>query len=118
MVGSRVSLRMIMRAEVHRNSTTTKDPYNQPEAPVFSLLATIPCWAWTDNRNEENDDRKHALIEDLICGIQLDADVTENDRIQQIKDRQGTVIWDGPLRIDTIQIRRQHKELRLKRIQP
>lgn len=46
----------------------------------------------------------------------LGTDVTEDDRIAQITDRQGSVLWAGPLRIDAIQHKHTQIEMDLQRI--
>ncbi len=117
-VGSRARTIMTMRATVQRNSTATTDPYGHLEAPDFSTLGNpVPCFAWSKMRREVNDDKKFALIEDIRCAMPLDTDVTENDRISQITDRLGAVLFLGPLRIDTIQRRHTQIEMTLRRIQ-
>ena len=108
---------MTMRADVERDATTTTDPYGHPDAESFAALATIPCFVTSKRRTEQNDDKKTALIEDIRCSMPLDTDVTELDRIAQITNRLGTVLYTGPLRIDTIQYKHTHIEMNLRRIQ-
>ncbi len=116
-VASRARTQMTMRAFVERNGTSTTDNYGHPEAPAFATLATVPCRVWSKNRREVNDDRKYALVEQIRCAMPLDADVTEKDQIASVKDRRGTVLWSGPLRIDTIQHKHTHMEMNLRRIE-
>ncbi len=116
-VGSRSRTIMTMRADVERDATATTDPYGHPDASSFAALATIPCRVWSERRREVNDDKKFALIEQLRCTMPLDTDVTEDDRIAQVTDRLGVVLFAGPLRIDTIQPRSMHIEMNLRRIQ-
>lgn len=116
-VGSRVRMLMTMRAVIQRNTTATTDGYGHPEAPTWGAHGTFACRVWSKNRQEENDTKKTALVEDLRCSMPLDADVTEDDRIQNITDRQGVVLWAGPLRIDTIQNKHTHIECALRRVQ-
>ncbi len=117
-VGSRSRTQMTMRAIIARNSTITTDAYGHPEAPSFATLGDpIPCRVWSVNRREVNDTRKFVLEEQLRCGMPLGTDVTEDDRITEIKDRLGVVIWAGPIRIDDIQHKHTHLEMDIRRIE-
>lgn len=117
-VASRPRSMMIHRANIERNGTSSTDDWGQPGIPVFASLATdVPCRAWSQRRDERNDEKKFALVETIRCSMPLDQDVTEDDQIAQIADRAGVVIFAGPLRIDTIQYKIQHIEMDLRRIQ-
>lgn len=117
-VASRVRTRMTMRADIRRNATATEDARGHPDAPDFQPLATVPCYVWSDKRRRVVDGNKIAYSEDLICAVPLDTDIVEADRINQIADRRGIVLFSGPFKpLGTIQRRTQHLELRLKRVQ-
>lgn len=115
----RQSARMMMtqRAFMERNSTVTTDAYGHPDAPVFLAEATIACYTYTKTRREAVDGGKYALIEELRCMMPIGTDITEDDRLSSVKDRLGAVIWAGPLRVDTIQHKMTHIELRLLRVE-
>lgn len=117
MAGSQARTIMTMRADVERNDTATTDAFGHPDAPNFSALATIPCRVHSKSRTERNDTRKTAIVESIRCSMPLGTDVTELDRIAQITDRLGAVLWSGPLRIDTIQHKHTHIEMDLRRIE-
>lgn len=108
---------MTMRAYVERNATSATDAYGHPGVPVFESLSTTPCRVWSKDRKETNDENKFALIEDIRCAMPIGTDVTELDQIASIRDRLDAIIWAGPLRIDTIQHKHTHIEMKLKRVQ-
>ncbi len=117
-VASRVRTRMTMRADIQRNATATTDARGHPDAPDFQALATVACFAWTKRRQRVVDGNKIAYAEDFICAMALDTDITEADRVNQIADRRGAVLFAGPFKpLGTIQRRQQHLELRLQRVQ-
>ncbi|KKN39097.1 hypothetical protein LCGC14_0746930 [marine sediment metagenome] len=120
-VGSRARARMINRAVLERNSTSTSNAYGHKEAPSFSTLGDpIPCRIWTrargDNRREINDTRKFAMEEKLFCSMPVGTDVTELDQVTEIQDRLGVVLYPGPFRIDTLRFRNTHLTLELRKI--
>lgn len=117
-VASRARTQMTMRALVQRNGTSTTDSYGHPEAASWSThIAAQACRVWSRTRREVVDGEKTALVEQIRCAMPLDADVTEDDRIFSVSDRQGTVLWSGPLRIDAIQHKHTHLEMDLRRIE-
>jgi len=116
-VGSRARTMMTMRAYLERNGTATTDTHGHPEAPAWATLATVACRVWSKTRRELVDGKKVAVAEQIRCGMPLDTDVTELDRIASIKDRQGTVLWQGPLFIEAIQHKHTHLEMDLRRVE-
>ncbi len=109
--------RMTMRAEVERNTAAATDPHGHPVAPVFTALATLPCWVWSKQSREIVDGDKTAVIEDLRALFPKAADIAEGDEIVQVTDRQSVVLFAGRLRIDAAPQRKQrHLEAALKRV--
>lgn len=116
-VGSRARMLMSMRAVIERNSTATSDAYGQPEAPAWAILATVACRVWSRTRAVVEDGRKIAHVEEIRCAMASGTDVTENDRLASVQDRQGNVLWAGPLFIRAIQAKHTHVEMNLSRVQ-
>ena len=56
------------------------------------------------------------VVTDLRLMVPLTADVTEQDRINGVKDRRGTVIEAGVLHIDTVLRKRSHLQLTATRV--
>lgn len=108
---------MTMRLDVEQNTAAGTDAFGHPVIPVWAAKATESGIVWTKARREILDGDKTALVEDIRALVPLGANVVETDRIANVKDRLGVVLFAGPLAIDTIQRRREHLELALRRIE-
>ena len=105
--------KMTMRALVERDTATGTDEFNQAAKPSFTVLATVPCWAWSRQRRAVVDGDKSALIEDMRAMFPLGADVAAGDEISAIQNRRGAVLFPGRLRIQTMQHKHDHQEAAL-----
>lgn len=112
-----ISGRLTMRAAVERNTATGTDPYSNPVAPVFTPLATLACFAWSNASRELVGDDRSAMIEDMRAMFALGADIAEGDEISAITDRKGNTIIAGRLRVEgPVQRKHTHLEAALKRV--
>ena len=110
--------RMTQRALVERYSAGAIDDSGNP-APGSGWsthIAAMPCWLYGTTEREAVTEEETAVITDLKLLAPLSAAVTEKDRINQIKDRRGTVIEAGVLGIETILRKRTHLQLTLSRV--
>lgn len=108
---------MTMRAEVERNTAAGTDAYGHPIAPVFTPLATMPCFVWSKQSRQIVDGDKTAVIEDLRAIFPLGADLAEGDEIARVTDRRESEIIPGRLRIDAVpQRKHDHLEAALRRV--
>ena len=115
-VGSRARTMMRMRADIERDTATGTDDWGHDVAPTWSSHITgLACWVHSRQRREAVDTEKIALVEDLRMMFDKDADVTAEDRIAQITDRRGTVLYSGKIRIKAIQYKHDHAEAMLER---
>ncbi len=113
---SRQSMRF--RADIEENTETGKDEYGHLLPPIFSLkTANVPCVVYSKMREEIIDGDKQALVQEIRVLFSLISGVVEADRIANIKDRLGVVLFAGPMIIETIQRRRDHFEAAIKRVQ-
>jgi hypothetical protein len=108
---------MTMRADIERNTASGTDTYGHPVAPVFTALASLPCFIWSRARREVTDGGKTALVEDLRAIFPLTADVQERDEIASVKDRLGAELMSGRFRLAAIQRKHRHIEAALERVQ-
>lgn len=116
-VASRARTQMTMRAQVQRNSTATVDVDGHPAVASWANLGSpIACRVWSRVRRYVDDNRKTALLEDLRLAVALDADVTALDRVSQVTDRLGVVLWAGPFRLLVPQHKHTHVEWSIERI--
>ena len=107
------------RAEIERDGASGTTDWNTAPSPSWaSHLIGVKCFVWTNprGRQEHVDTDKTAVIEDLRCVMPLATDVTEQDRIADIKDRRGVIILSGPLRIEGVYRMHTHIELMLEKV--
>lgn len=109
--------RMTMRADVERDTASGTDPFGLPVKPIFTVLATIPCFMYSKTRREVVDGAKSAQVEDLRALFPLNADIKEGDEIAAIKDRLGVIILSGRFQVEAIQRKHKHVEISLLRVQ-
>lgn len=116
--------RMTQRALVERFTAPTDvdgnvllDDTGNPLPPSWAThLAAMPIWLYGSTEREAVTEETTAVVTDLKAMAPLTADVTEQDRIQGVKDRRGTVIEAGLLHIETVLYQRSHKALTLSRV--
>ncbi len=109
--------RMTMRAVRERNQTVTSDTYGSPEASVYAVPVSLPCWIWSRSRRDVVDGDKTVFIEQHRGMFPLGVDLIEDDIIADVKDRQGAVTVAGRFRVLTIQRKHDHVEVALDRTQ-
>lgn len=105
--------RMTQRALVERATAPATDDSGNPGGPVSwaTHIAALACWLYGSTAKEAVTEATTAVITDLRLLVPVSADVTEQDRINGVKDRRGTVIAAGVLEIDTVLRKRTHLEL-------
>lgn len=112
-----ISGRLTMRAIVQRNTASGKDAWGQPVAPSWSTVATLRCFAWSNQSRELLDGDKTAMIEDMRIMVALGADLRDGDELTAITDREGNVLIPGRLKVEgPVQRKHTHQEAALKRV--
>lgn len=92
---------MTMRAEVRRN-TAAADGHGHPGKPTYNLVKDgVPCFVWSRVRQRVIDGRQQAEVEEIGAVFRAGADVLAFDRIEQVKDRRGRVLFAGPFEVIT-----------------
>jgi len=79
-------------------------------------LASLRCRAWTNGAMEPVNDQATVTYEDRRVSVPVGTDVTERDRVADVKDAQGNVIFEGPSNIEGVLRYSDHVELMLERI--
>lgn len=98
---STISSRMTMRAEVRRN-TAAADGHGNAGKPVWGLIQDgMPCFVWSKVRQRIVDGKLNAEVEEIGAVFRAGADIRAFDRIEQIKDRRGRVLFAGPFDVLT-----------------
>jgi hypothetical protein len=106
---------MTMRAAVER-AVVVEDEYGQPGPPAWgAYIAALPCWLYSSAEREVMGE-KTAVIEDLKLLVPKATDITERDRLNGVVDRRGVVISPGVHIIESVQRRKRHLELSVRRI--
>lgn len=108
--------RMTLRATVQRNTETGTDGHGQPLPPVWAAHLTAACWVYNDGKRLVTDGNKIASVEALKIALPLDIDVTDADRLTEIKDRRGYILFPGNFEIKNITRKYNHAEADLKAI--
>ncbi len=109
--------RMTQRALVERSTSSGSDDYGNPlPSTTATHIAAMPCWLYEAGEKEVVSEEATSVAATLKLMAPRSADITEQDRINGIKDRLGTVIEAGILGIETVMRKRTHKELTLSRV--
>lgn len=107
---------MVHRAIIERQGSDT-DRWGNPAPPSWSLhLHDLPCRAWFGSGREVIDSGKTAVIQDRRMVIPRDTDVKEGDRVLKVTNRKGDEVFDGPMRIEAVGRRQDHKALSLEAV--
>lgn len=92
-------LSLTHRATIER-ATLEPDGWNSDGDPTWEPhLSDLPCRAWaTAGREAVANTTSTVVVEDWRMIIQLDTDVTENDRVTSVTDRGDTVLAGAQIR--------------------
>lgn len=109
--------RMTQRALIQRYTDGGTDDSGNPLPGTWAThIAAMPCWWYGSAEKEAVTEETTAVVTDIKLMVPRAADVTEQDRINQVKDRLGTVVLDGIYGIETVLPLRSHKQLTLSRV--
>jgi len=105
---------MTMRATLDRNAGSA-DAYGH-KAVSWSTFATVACYAWAGTgraRRTSHGDEMTVVTDSPGMIVPSGTDITEDDRVNVIKDRRGTTLF-GTMYIDAVLKRSDHLEVRLR----
>jgi hypothetical protein len=109
--------RMTQRALIERGTPGADDGYGNPGPTTWDThIEALPCWLYEATERESVSEETTAVVTALKMMVPASADVTEQDRINGVKNRLGQVIEAGFLHIETVLWKRTHKELALSRV--
>ena len=107
---------MTMRAVHQLYTTTGTDGYGHLlDASWTTTGDPVACYAWVGQNREVQDGDKITVVADFVAIWPRGQAITDEDRFSQIQDRQGNVIFSGPINIDSIDVKPTHLELKLRR---
>lgn len=107
---------MVHRCNVERDASldTQTSPWGGDPPPDWDLhLTDLHCRFWFDSGQTKYDGQKQVEITTRKLVVPLGTDITEDDRIVSVRDRRGRVVADGPMRIDSVGDREDHRVLRV-----
>lgn len=109
--------RMTQRALVERFTAGPDDDSGNPTPGTWAEhLAAMPCWLFGSTEREAVTEDTTAVVTDLKVLAPISVDVTEQDRINGVVDRRGSVVEAGLLHIETVLRKRTHLQLTVSRV--
>lgn len=111
---------MTNRAELRRNPSAT-DAWNRPDLVPFdqmTSLGTVACHVHFKSKTDPGailfvNDSKTARVDTMVGVFPRGLDIRTEDRLGDVKDRRGNVLFKGPLVVQQPIRRRGHLEARL-----
>lgn len=116
LVSTRLSLTQRLSTERDQGAGAVDDWGGSGGPDWQAHLTDVPCRVWTMAAREPVDDEKTVVIEDRRATVPLGTDVTEADRVAQVTDRTGAVIFPGPIGVEGVLRFDDHLELLLERV--
>jgi hypothetical protein len=114
---------MTHRCDIQRNSSHggTPDGWGNEQPEVWSdSIIDQPCYFWFGSNEGAAvtvmDGQKAVLVQSIKMVVPLGTNVTEDDRVENVRHRHGAEIMQGPLRIDSVMQRADHVQLALTRV--
>lgn len=96
---------MTHRCDIQRNSSLggNTDPWGNDAADDWGPhLTDVSCRFWFRDAQTIYDGQKQVELTTRMLILPLETDVTEDDRVLNVRDRRDRELADGPMRIDSI----------------
>lgn len=109
---------MTMRAHVQRDQAAA-DPFGGKLSSNWQTLhAALPCRVWHTRQRSSHvlDGDKIVEVIGLLLAVPTGTDITPKDRVVDVRDRLGTVLFPGPVNIDSVSFRIGHVIIALESI--
>lgn len=88
--------------DIERDTATGTDPHGHPLPPVWGPhIDNLACRFWPVREQERRGPNVDAVILDAEIEVPYGTDITEDDRIAEVRELSGEVI-DGPFDIKAI----------------
>jgi Phage head-tail joining protein len=106
---------MKYRATIQR-VTRTSDNGGGYSDSWSSSSPNVPCFAWTLGTREVILSGRPGVQNTRVVLMSKSTDIQEGDRLVSVNNRQGVVVFDGPLVVDSVDERPDHLRLLTRRI--
>lgn len=101
-----------MRAVVSRFTSSGSDPDGHATGSRADEDEAIPCWLYSEREEEARGDEVNVARETFRLLVPVAADITEDDEISRVEDRNGSVLDGHRFRITADRrIAWSHREL-------
>jgi hypothetical protein len=104
---------MTQRATLQRNCARV-DPHGQPGSPDWQTTAHVACRIWQGAGRRSAATQRVIETDESTMLVPLTTDVASGDRVLEVCDRRGTVLYEYPIYVDAVLRRRGHLEVRLR----
>lgn len=104
---------MTMRATLQRDGAR-QDEYGQPGPTSWETTAHVACWAWQGGGRRSQQVPRVVESDEPTMIVPKGTDVVSGDRVLEVYDRRGTVVFENPLYVDAVVRRLDHLEVRLR----
>ena len=101
MTNPAVRSRMTHRAAITRDTEIGTDNFGQPQTAP-KALCTVPCLAWASTIRRVVGE-KLAVIPVVEAVVPSAADVAESDQVASVTNREGVVIFSGPMTVLSVE---------------
>jgi len=108
-----IRTRLTMRASVHRDVGTARDPYGSVAPSEAQSAAPLSCYIQPRTESTISTDGKFLSATALRLWAARDANLENEDIVADVTDRAGRVLYDGRYRIVSLVRRETHAEAML-----
>lgn len=102
---------MVHRCDVERDASLVgpADDWGGPATPVWNLhLNELSCRFWFEQGSTVMDGDKQVELTRRKLIVPEETDLTEDDRVVNVRDQRNRVLADGPMRVDSVGRREGH----------
>lgn len=103
---------MTMRATLQRDTART-DQYGQAGPTSWHTMGHVPCYVWNGEGRMSQATPRTIEVDAISMLVPKATDIASGDRVLEVYDRRGQVLYANPLRVLEVIRRRDHLEARL-----
>ena len=104
---------MTMRATLQRNHAR-EDEHGQPGPVDWRTIKYLSCYVWQPVARRSQQTNRVMESDEYGMLVPRGTDIFSGDRVQEMYDRTGTLLYEQPLYVDAVRRRRDHLEVTLR----